>query len=337
MRINLRQVEAFRAVFQTGSMTAAGALMGVTQPAISRLIRDLEAEIRLPLFDRKAGKVTVTPDGVALYREVQRSFHGLDRIARAASELGGRRQGDLRIVSSVGPSFYGLPPVLGRFREAWPGVRLSLRSFPSPEVLDAVAMRQADLGVAVVSDEAPGVEIEPLPGPNAVCVLPAGHPLGIHATIRPHHLADVPMLMISDYSLLQQRIMQRFEAADIRLNIVGDSPYSAPICALVAEGIGVSVVDALTAWAYEGRGVVVRPFEPAVPYELKVIYPAGQPRTERVTALVALLHQHLQVLAERSLAPGDDSKSSGRYPAGRRPSEGSRSRRRSSRKGRSGG
>ena len=87
MRINLRQVEAFRAVFQTGSMSAAGALMGVTQPAISRLIRDLEAEIRLPLFDRKAGKVTVTPDGVALYREVQRSFHGLDRIARFPHQL----------------------------------------------------------------------------------------------------------------------------------------------------------------------------------------------------------------------------------------------------------
>jgi DNA-binding transcriptional LysR family regulator len=179
-------------------------------------------------------------------------------------------------------------------------VRLSLRSFPSPEVLDAVAMRQADLGVAVVPDDAPGVEIEPLPGPNAVCVLPAGHPLAAERTVRPRHLAGVPMLMISDYSLLQQRIMQRFEAAKVRLNIVGDSSYSAPICALVAEGVGVSVVDALTAWAYEGRGVVVRPFAPAVPYELKLIHPAGQPRTDRVIALTQLLRAHLKALAARS-------------------------------------
>lgn len=302
MRINLRQVEAFRAVFQTGSMTAAGALMGVTQPAISRLIRDLEAEMRLPLFDRKAGKVTVTPDGVALYREVQRSFQGLDRIARVASELAGRRQGDLRLVVSVAPSFYGLPPVLSRFRKAWPGVRLSLRSSASPEALDAVAMRQADLGVAVVPDEAPGVEIEPLPALNAVCVLPAGHPLCTQRTIRPPDLANVPILMLSDHNLLQQRIMQRFQAAGVRLDVVGDSSYAAPICALVAEGVGVSIVDALTAWAYEGRGVTVRPFEPAVQYELKLIYPAGQPRSERVAALAQLLRSHLQVLAERSAA-----------------------------------
>jgi DNA-binding transcriptional LysR family regulator len=61
MRLNHRQVEAFRAVFQTGSMTAAGALMGVTQPAVSRLVRDFEAEIKIPLFDRKGGRISATP------------------------------------------------------------------------------------------------------------------------------------------------------------------------------------------------------------------------------------------------------------------------------------
>lgn len=304
MRINLRQVEAFRAVFQTGSMTAAGALMGVTQPAISRLVRDFEAEIRLPLFDRRAGKVIPTPDAVALYREVERSFHGLDRIARAALELGGRRQGDLRIVSSVGPSFYALPPVLGRFRSDWPDIHLSLRTCPSPEVLELVASRQADVGFAVAPAEAPGVEIESLPAPNAVCVMPEGHALAGRKIVRPRHLAGVPLLVISDYSLLQQRITQTIEAAGVRPRIVADSSYSAPICALVAEGVGVAILDALTALAYEGRGVAVRPFEPAVPYELKVIRPAGTPRTDRVEALAALMAAHLGSLARQGARPG---------------------------------
>ena len=166
--------------------------------------------------------------------------------------------------------------------------------------LDLLATRQADIGVAVAPAEAPGVEIESLPGPNAVCVMPAGHPLGARRVVRPRHLSGVPMLMISNYSLLQQRIMQRFEAAGVRLRVVGESSYSAPICALVAEGVGVSIVDALTAWAYEGRGIVVRPFEPAVPYELKIIHSAGQPRTDRAKALSLLLHQHLQALEQRS-------------------------------------
>src|SRR5580704_15120304 len=296
MRLNHRQVEAFRAVFQTGSMTAAGALMGVTQPAVSRLVRDFEAEIKIPLFDRKGGRISATPDAVTLYQEVQRSFHGLDRVARAAAELGRRRSGELRIAASVAPSFFCLPQVIARYRAAWPNVRLSLRTCSSPEVLDLAATQQCDVGVAVVPAEGPGVEIELLPVQNAVCILPKRHPLAERRVIRPGHLAGLPLLMISDYSLLHRGVIQRLEAAGISFDIVFESSFSATICALVAEGLGLSILDPLTANAYEGRGIVIRRFEPAVPYELKVVYPAHQPRAERALSFVELLRGTLKTL-----------------------------------------
>lgn len=297
MRINHRQIEAFRAVFQTGSMTAAGALIGVTQPAISRLIRDLEGEIGWSLFDRSAGKLIPTPDAVALFREVQRSYHGLDRVADAAAQLGRRREGELRIAASVAPSFHGLPPVLTRFRKAWPGVLLSLHTASSPEVLDLVAMRHCDLGVAVLPAEAPGVTIEALPSENALCVVPASHPLAARAIVQAEDLAGVPMLMISGYSYLRQRIMRNFATADVQPDIVFESSYSAPICAMVAEGMGVSILDPLTARAYAGPSLALRAFEPAVPYELKLVSPAGQPRGDRAVAFAALLREHLAASA----------------------------------------
>ncbi|MDR3534178.1 MAG: LysR substrate-binding domain-containing protein [Rhodopila sp.] len=294
MRINHRQIEAFRAVFQTGSMTAAGDLMGITQPAVSRLIRDLEAEVALKLFDRSAGKLAPTPDAVALFQEVQRSYHGLDRVADAAARLGRRRAGELRIAASVAPSFHGLPPVLTRFRASWPGVLLSLHTTSSPEVLDLVATRQCDLGIAVVPAEGPGVTIEPLPTQNAVCILPANHALASHPVIQPRDLSGVPMLMISGYSYLRQRIMQNFAAANIQPDIVFESSFSGPICSMVAEGMGVSVLDPLTARAYAGPTLAIRPFEPAVPYELKLIFPAGQPRSDRASAFATLLREQME-------------------------------------------
>ena len=297
MRINHRQIDAFRAVFQTSSMTAAGALMGITQPAVSRLIRDLEAEMALTLFDRSAGKLTPTPDAVALFREVERSYQGLDRVAHAAAELGRRREGELRIAASVAPSFYGLPPVLTQFRSAWPGVRLSLHTASSPEVLDLVAMRHYDLGVGVLPAGGPGVAIEALAAQNAVCVLPARHPLASRAVLRASDLAGVPMLMISDYSYLRQRIMQNFAAADVQPDIVFKSSFSAPICAMVAEGVGISILDPLTARAYAGPTLAIRPFEPAVPYELKLVLPAGQPRSDRAHAFIVLLRTHMEQAA----------------------------------------
>lgn len=297
MRLNLRQVEAFRAVFQTGSMTAAGSLMSITQPAVSRLIRDLEAEIGLPLFERIGGRVVATPDAVALFREVERSFHGLDRVARAAADLRRRRQGELRIAASLAPSFFGLPPVIRAFHEAWPGVALSMKTGTSPEVLDLVAMQQCDVGFAVVPAEAPGVVTRALPVHDALCVLPEGHALSAKDVIAPKDLDGLPLLVLSDYSPVQQQFLAAMAAAGVAVNAVFESTFSAALCPLIADGVGVGVLDPLTARANAGRGVVLRPFAPSVRYELRAIYPAARPLGEREAAFTDLLDAHLTAFA----------------------------------------
>ena len=163
MRLNFRQIEAFRAVFQTNGMTAAANLIGVTQQAVSRLIRDLEAELGLTLFDRQGRKLLATPEAAALFREVQRSFHGLDRIERAAVEIKRKRAGVLRVAGSGAMSLYLLPAVVQQFRDQWPGVLVSLNMLPSSEVLETIGRQIDEVGVADVASTGPGVDIEPLP------------------------------------------------------------------------------------------------------------------------------------------------------------------------------
>lgn len=294
MRLNLRQVEAFRAVFQTNSMTAAAALMGVTQQAISRLIRDLEAEIDLPLFDRQGRRLLATPDAVALNREVQRSFYGLDRIARAASELRRKRTGAVSIAASGAPSFYLLPEIINQFRLQWPSVLLSLNVLSSSDVLDTVALQHHDLGIADVAATAPGVEIEPLASLNFVCALPADHALTRRRVIKPKDLDGLPLLMISQASHQHQRILKVLSDAGITLDIVFEASNGGPICALVARNAGVAILDPITAAAHRRDGVVLRRFAPALSYELKIVYPANRPRTDRVRAFADLVHQNLE-------------------------------------------
>ena len=296
MRLNHRQIEAFRAVYVSGSMTLAGDMMGITQPAVSRLIRDLEAEVGIPLFDRKGGRVLATSDAAVLYREVQRSFHGLDRVSRTASELAKRRVGDLRIAAAVAVSFYYLPPVIQQFRTDWQDVDIALHACTAPEVVDLVAIQQYDLGIATTTAEASGVQTLPLPVMNIVCVLPDGHPLAACQVIRPEDLADEPLLMISDYSRVSQQIYQAFEAAGVTPNVVFESTFSTPICDLVARGDGVSLTEPLTAFALAGKGLVLRPFEPEVQYKLNVIFPNARPLTDRAEAFVEILRGHLQAV-----------------------------------------
>jgi DNA-binding transcriptional LysR family regulator len=299
MRLNHRQVEAFRYVYQTGSMTVAGGLMGISQPAVSRLIKDLEAEVKFTLFERTKGGLTATSDATELYREVQRSFHGLDRLGQAAKEIRRRRVGDLRIVATVATSFYLLPKVIERFRGDWPDIKISMHACASPEVLELVATQQYDIGIAVVPAEASGVKEIELPVLDTVCILPKEHPLATREVIYAKDLDGVPLLMISDYSITQQRVFRSLEQAGIDLNVILESSFSVPICDLIGRNAGVSILEPLTARAYEGRNTVIRPYSPAIPVELKVIYPITRPMSDRASAFVEIVKEELALLGAR--------------------------------------
>ncbi|USG61581.1 LysR substrate-binding domain-containing protein [Sneathiella marina] len=293
MRLNLRQIEAFRFVHQTGSMTVAGEFMGVSQPAISRLIRDLEIDIGFKLFDRTRGGLTPTADATEFYREVQRSFYGLDRLGRAAEELRRRRKGELRIAANVATSFYLLPDAIQRFHQDWPDIKISMHACASPEVLELVAMRQHDMGIAVVPSTVTGVHRSALPVLDAVCILPGTHPLAAKRLIHPQDLDGEPLLLISDYSLTHQHVFRSLEDAGIDINVILESTFSAPICNLVGQNLGISILEPLTARAYAGPNLVVRKYAPAIPVELEVIHPINRPLSDHAMAFIEIVRAQL--------------------------------------------
>src|SRR5215208_5375680 len=114
--INQRQVEAFRAVMIAGTVTTAAAALRISQPAVSRLIRDLETRIGVALFERRSGgRLRPTTDANTLFRDVERYFVGLEQISQTAAGLRRRSFGSLRVASL--PALYVrlLPRFIGRF------------------------------------------------------------------------------------------------------------------------------------------------------------------------------------------------------------------------------
>src|SRR5258708_35494036 len=114
-RINARQAEAFRAMMLTGSVTEAGKVMAVTQAAVSRLLRDFQALLKMGLFEKRGIGLVPTAAATALYMEVERSFVGLERITAAAAEIRSRRTGTLRIAALPALSNGYLPRLSARF------------------------------------------------------------------------------------------------------------------------------------------------------------------------------------------------------------------------------
>jgi DNA-binding transcriptional LysR family regulator len=124
--------------------------MAVTQPAVSRLLRDFQALLKMELFEKRGTGLVPAAAATALYMEVERSFVGLERITAAAEEIRSRRTGTLRIAALPALANGFLPRLSGRFLMERPNLNLSFFGVISPIVVDWVLNNQCDIGFAEV-------------------------------------------------------------------------------------------------------------------------------------------------------------------------------------------
>jgi DNA-binding transcriptional LysR family regulator len=257
MTIQSRQVEAFRAVMLTGSMTAAADMLYVTQSAVSRLIRDFEAHLALRLFERRGYQVIPTPDAVTLFAEVERSFVGLSRIADMAKAIKANQAGSLRIAAMPVLMSGALPRFVAAFMRNRPNVHVSLVGLPSHLVVEAVTAGQVDLGYADRPIDQPLLDIESFEA-AAVVIIPEHHRLAAQEIIAPADLAGEALISVSTRTLFRSRIDAAL--ADVPYRIVAEVTLAQIACLLVSEGTGLSIVSPYAAEEFFGRGLVARPF-----------------------------------------------------------------------------
>ena len=269
-----RQIQSFRAVMQYGSITAAARALGITQPAVSRLISDLEHSVSFSLFERRGGKLLPTREAMEFYGEVERMYYGLDRLEQVATEIRQLRRAGLRVATIPMVAFRILPTVLSDFVRSFEGVRITHDVHTSQRVIDFVASRQYELGIAQTHGARQDVEVLASFRTYCVCVMAPDHPLAGEAVLKPQKLGGVPMVALTRDSETSRHVNRAFADANVAPEVVVESQPSFAACALAASGLGVAVVDPLTPMTF-GDALVRIPFEPQLPFDFRVLKPAG--------------------------------------------------------------
>lgn len=298
VRINSRQVEAFRAMMLTGSVTEAARLMAVTQPAASRLLRDFQSLLKMELFERRGTGLVPTAAATALYTEVARSFVGLERIAAAAEEIRGRRTGTLRVAAMPALANGYLPRLAGHFLKERPNLNLAFFGVISPIVVDWVTNNQCDVGFAEVPIAHSGLPNLRLPALPRVAVLPAGHPLEAKQVIEPRDLEGETFVSLSAGSTGRHLIDQAFNRGDIRRVQRIETNLSEIMCGMVSSGLGIGICDPFTAQEFATRGIVVRPFVPRIDFDFAAVFPVQRSPSPVALDLVETLRLALHGLNE---------------------------------------
>ncbi|TCF96480.1 hypothetical protein BZM26_37415 [Paraburkholderia strydomiana] len=287
-----RQIEAFRAAAIHGGFTRGAEALGITQPALTRAIARLEASVGFPLFERGHGPARVTPEGATFLREVERRFVGVDQLRRIAQDIRNFGTGRLRITCMHVFANGVVPAALQHFRQSFPEVTISLQVRPSATVYEWVGGSRCDIGIAGPKSGFLGVEEEPFLAPAGVLAAPLSHRFArLKRAIGPKDLDGEPFLSLALEDGTRHVIDQIFVDAHVHPAIQVETQYAETLCALVAKGLGVAIVNPVVAAEVKHLPIVMRRFEPHVRFESRLLWPAAHPRTRIAEAFVACMHE----------------------------------------------
>lgn len=244
--MDLRQLEIFTKVADLRSFSRAAEALSLTQSTVSEHVRALEDELGLRLLDRLGRGAAPTPAGQLLLSHARRLL-ALAREARQAMEsFHGRMSGDLLIAASTIPGEYILPALIGRFKEKFPDISITLLIGDSQAAVDWVGDGKAELGVVGARLPHRGVTYRELMADEIVLALPAGHAWQGRERVSTEDLRTQPLLIRERGSGTRVALERALAEAHMDLGgfrIVGEMGSSQAIKQAVRANVGVSLIS----------------------------------------------------------------------------------------------
>lgn len=274
-------------------------MLYISQPAATRLISDLEEDVGFSLFERRRGRLIPTAEGLALYEEVERSLIGVERIARAAQEIKASRMGILQIAAAPAISLSLLPQAIAAFLKDHAEVKITLSSHSSRTVIDMLMEQRCNIGFVMLPMNHPSTHGEKLITTNMVCILPHGHRLADKAVIEPGDLAGERFIAHPRDVYSRLRVDALFASFGVELNSQLETQTNAGICKFVAAGLGVALIDPITALDFASQGIIVKRFLPELHDDFQVIVPSQRTPSLLVRAFI----DHVRLFATELLPP----------------------------------
>lgn len=259
-------------------MTRAARRLGVSQPAVSRLLSDFSRSVGFELFERRNGVLVPSSESRYLLAEVNRVLAGLRHLEDLQRDLTERTAGHLRVACLPGFATSHLPGVLARFLSDRPGVTVTLEPDRPERILEWIVGEQFDCAITDGFAGHPATNSVDIPI-RSVCILPKAHPLERRTEIGPEDLAHEKLIHTRRDSHFYRRLARGFADAHVDMPSWIEVRQFTSACELVAEGAGASVVSALDAEQFRERGIVIRPYLPEIHHRISILRPATGARS----------------------------------------------------------
>ncbi|MCE2458866.1 MAG: LysR family transcriptional regulator [Dehalococcoidia bacterium] len=241
--INFHRLFIFHTVARLGSFTRAASELGISQPAVSIQVKELERSLDTTLLIRMRSGVSLTDTGETVYDYTRRIFTLADEMTNAIQDLTGLESGRLTIGSSTTPGEYILPFAIGKFRERYPKVEVSLAISNTRNVIDQILSRELDLGMAGAPVDIRGLASFLYVNDEVVLVTAPTHPLARRRSLKVQDVVDEAFLMRETGSATRRAAEEHFSSMGARVRVVMELGSNEAVKRAASAELGVGVVS----------------------------------------------------------------------------------------------
>ncbi|MDI6004240.1 LysR family transcriptional regulator [Cobetia marina] len=302
LRHNLRQLQIFQEVVRTGSLSQAARRLGLTQPAVSTAIANLESDVGFLLFRRNHYGTQLTPEAVHLAEGVDKVLASVGHLDELTDGLRDGHAGKLTVASMPGLSPTVMPRVMSRYLADFPRSRLSLQTFSSRKIAEWVAEGQFDLGVIEADAAVEELVLEEYQLCMALAV-PVMHPLAQREVLFPQDLAGETIITLDQHHQSTLKLARAFQQAGMTLQASIETHLFPSVAMLVNEGIGIALIDPVTAEAMLARRdcqLRVVPFAPTINLDVALVTSRFHPVSRQGQRFMPYLTAELAAWQQRS-------------------------------------
>ncbi len=261
--MNLKGLYLFRLVVATGSLSEAADRMNLSPSAASRLLSQLESDLSLTLFSRARRALSLTEEGTLFYQQVANTLDGLDEIPLIARDLRNRTRNWLSVVTAAPLANSLVVPTIARIRNDNAELQCTLHIESRFEIESKVAARGYNIGLISlpVENEIIPIDIMPVLRSRMAVLMPEDHPLAAQDEVAVQQLDGVPLVTLAAGQRWRNRLEEVMGEAGLRPRISFETGSTLVTVEMVRQGLGLTLIDAVTLPPSAQAGLAVRPLE----------------------------------------------------------------------------
>ena len=270
---SLKEFRALSACIAQGTITGGAKQLGVSQPAVSRAIANLEFKLGISLFERRGKSIVATEEALRINKDTSSFFTILDQLRSTSVS----RHSPMNLTLATPPNFsYGfMQSIIASFLKIHKNARVELEVCTSPIIIDKVSQLQIDLGISDMPIDNHNVTREPFGQSKMACFLPKEHKLCKKSTIKAEHLKGESIIGLTKNHPARPKLESLFRKLGIELSVIVETNTSLSALAFVRSGVGIALMNSFPVAAYVDKNIVVIPFESGIEYSPAFILPAN--------------------------------------------------------------